>query len=599
MQTRFRLLPAVVTCVCGLVLLSAGAIFWVNLMANRSILNELGGRVVVAGLNGLELAVRDHLDVAGHQAEYIAEAIRSGRRSFGDGESFSAFISGALAGAPQVSGIVVADPDGNALQAVRTAEGGVEIRRFPLQADAQLQRISEEIRQRKEPYWGPPIYREGAKQTFLNLRYPVWKDDQFLGLVGVGISIQALSELALQLSDPPRSTVFVLYGRNKVMAHMYLALQTPGLSSETPLLDRRQVIDPVMGRMDAATSLKVGGFKAPDGVRAEQLQAGGDNFLVFQKSIEGYGDLPLHIGSYSVAGAVDAPLRDMYRAIGIGAAFLVLALIAAVMISRMITRPIRESSESASAVAALAIDQARPLAQSRIKEIDDLSSSFNAMLVGLKSFGRYMPRRLVEKLIRENSVGAGTEERNLTVMFTDIVGFTAISEGLTPQQVADFINHHLSLVVACIEREGGTVDKYIGDAVMAFWGAPDSSEDGPIRAGRAAVAIREAIAADNRERAKDGLPSVRIRIGLHEGPLIVGDIGAPGRINYTVVGDVVNTAQRLEGLGRDIDPDAEAIILVSRRIKDALVRDFAMTKAGRFRMQGRQREIGVYRLMPG
>lgn len=598
MRTRFRLLPAVVTCVCGLVLLSAGAIFWVNLLANRSILNELGGRVVVAGLNGLELAVRDHLDVAGHQAEYIAEAIRSGRRSFADDDTLAPFVSGALAAAPQVSGILVADPDGNALQVARTEEGGVETTRFPLRSDTQLQRISEEIRQRKKPYWGPPIYRDGAKQTFLNLRYPIWKDEEYLGLVGVGISIQALSELALQLSDPPRSTVFVLYGRNKVMAHMYLALQSPGLSSETPLLDRREVVDPVMGRMDAATSLRAGGFKPPDGIQAEQLRTGGDTFLVFQKSIDGYGDLPLQVGAYSVAEAVDAPIRDMYRAIGIGAGFLVLALIAAVMISRMITRPIRESSESASAVAMLAIDQARPLAQSRIKEIDDLSSSFNAMLVGLKSFGRYMPRRLVEKLISENSIGAGTEERNLTVMFTDIVGFTAISEGLTPQEVANFINHHLALVVACIEREGGTVDKYIGDAVMAFWGAPDSVDDGPKRAGRAAVAIQEAIAADNRKRAENGLPPVRIRIGLHEGPLIVGDIGAPGRINYTVVGDVVNTAQRLEGLGRGIDPDAEAIILVSRRVRDGLAGDFAMTKAGRFRVQGRQQEMGVYRIMP-
>jgi adenylate cyclase len=222
------------------------------------------------------------------------------------------------------------------------------------------------------------------------------------------------------------------------------------------------------------------------------------------------------------------------------------------------------------------------------------------MLIGLKSFGRYVPRTLVKRLIRENRVGAGTEERELTVMFTDIVGFTNTCEGMSPAEVAAFINHHLTLVSRCIEQEGGTIDKYIGDAVMAFWGAPDNIDNPSLRAVRAAAAIQASLAADNEKRVAGALQPVRIRIGVHSGRLIVGDIGAPDRINYTVIGDVVNAAQRLEGLGKEVDAEAESIVLVSRPVKDNLDGNFRLDDIGDMKVKGKQDAIEVYRLLhPG
>jgi adenylate cyclase len=222
------------------------------------------------------------------------------------------------------------------------------------------------------------------------------------------------------------------------------------------------------------------------------------------------------------------------------------------------------------------------------------------MLIGLKSFGRYVPRTLVKRLIRENRVGAGTEERELTVMFTDIVGFTNTCEGMSPAEVAAFINHHLTLVSRCIEQEGGTIDKYIGDAVMAFWGAPDNIDNPSLRAVRAAAAIQASLAADNEKRVAGALQPVRIRIGVHSGRLIVGDIGAPDRINYTVIGDVVNAAQRLEGLGKEVDAEAESIVLVSRPVKDNLDGNFRLDDIGDMKVKGKQDAIEVYRLFyPG
>ncbi len=132
---------------------------------------------------------------------------------------------------------------------------------------------------------------------------------------------------------------------------------------------------------------------------------------------------------------------------------------------------------------------------------------------------------------------------------------------------------------------------------MAFWGAPDSIDNPSLRAVRAAAAIQASLAADNEKRAAGALPPVRIRIGVHSGRLIVGDIGAPDRINYTVIGDVVNAAQRLESLGKEVDAEAESIVLVSRPVKDHLDGGFRFDDIGRMKVKGKRDEIEVFRLI--
>jgi len=595
--TRLRLLPAVLACVGFLVLVSAGSIFALQVLTTRTIVADLVGRVVERNLNGLELALRGHLDPAKYEAEFIAEAIRSGELSFSDREKLADYVSGLSAAVPQISALVVADAKGNAIWIARTPLGKLEREWLAVQSNGQLDRLARETEARKEPFWGPPVYSIRRKETLLNLRMPIWQNDDYLGFVAVGISTHTLSQLALELSVPPRSTVFVLYGRDKVLAHMFLVLQTEGLSVDKPLLATSEIVDPVIARLDEAKPFQETQYDLPKGINILELEASGTRYLAIAKTIGGYGDVRLTVGAYSVASEVDAPFRTMFRAAIIGSGLLAVGLNLSIIMSRVITRPIRETSHSVAAMASLDFEKVAPLPRSAIKELDDLSNSFNAMLVGLKSFGRYVPRALVKRLIRENRVGAGSEERDLTVMFTDIAGFTSICEGMSPSEVADFINHHLAIISMCIEDEGGTIDKYIGDAVMAFWGAPDSIEDAPIRAVRAAIAMERSLAKDNEKRAAMGLPPVRTRIGIHSGPLIVGDIGAPNRINYTVVGDVVNVAQRLEALGKEVDPHAEVIVLISGASRNGLDDTFELTKAGRFTVKGKQKQLDVYRIV--
>lgn len=183
------------------------------------------------------------------------------------------------------------------------------------------------------------------------------------------------------------------------------------------------------------------------------------------------------------------------------------------------------------------------------------------MLAGLKWFETYVPKNLVLRLMRSGGTSVQSEEREVTVLFTDLVDFTQIGSRLAPAQLAALLNEHFTLLAEAIEAEEGTVDKYMGDSIMAFWGAPLDQPDHAARACRAARNIARRVSIENVRRRAAGEAPLGLRIGIHSGAAIVGNIGAPSRVNYTMIGDTVNIAQRLEGLGKEVSPDTEVAVL--------------------------------------
>ena len=594
MKSKYRVSTIVLACFGSLIVVSTGIIIAVNFATTVTISSQMLAQIVIRSVDGSELALRAHLDAAENQADFIVENLLSDSVSFDRPDQLADFASGTLAAAPQITGLVIVNDSGPVLGTRRDALGSVDQQWLPIQPGSTFEKFNQDMRTRKAPYWAPPLYVEELQTTVMNYRVPIRRDDEYTGFVGVAISTRELSDLLAKLSDPPNSLVFLLYGKDRVLAHSYLVLENGLASVEHPLSSVDLFGDPVIRRLDSVSEtpeiLKL------DGINLGEVWAEDNRYGVVTKQITDYGDTPIIIGAYFDGSTVEALLTSIIRTIAIGALVLLIGLGVVLWLSRVITRPIRRTAEVASAIAALDFDGIDPLPHNRIREIDDLATAFNAMLVGLKSFGRYVPRNLVRQLIRENREGAGIEERDLTVMFTDIAGFTSACEGMSPADVADFINHHLTLVSNCIENEGGTIDKYIGDAVMAFWGAPDSIDNPTLRAVRAAAALQTALAEDNQKRARESLPKVRVRIGIHTGRLIVGDIGSPNRINYTVIGDVVNTTQRLEALGKEVDADAESIVLVSRAVRDSIGEQLNFDEIGQMNVKGRHGKIEVYRL---
>lgn len=184
----------------------------------------------------------------------------------------------------------------------------------------------------------------------------------------------------------------------------------------------------------------------------------------------------------------------------------------------------------------------------------------------LRAMGKYVPIDLVRQLYQaREEPQLGGELRDMTILFTDIEGFTALSERLHPDALARALGSYLGAMTAAIHAEGGTVDKYIGDAVMAFWNAPVLRENHPSRACSAALSCRDATTRLFSSPDWQGLPRLRTRFGLHRDEVRVGHFGAPDRMSYTVLGDGVNLASRLEGLNKVYG----TTILASQAVRDA------------------------------
>ena len=188
---------------------------------------------------------------------------------------------------------------------------------------------------------------------------------------------------------------------------------------------------------------------------------------------------------------------------------------------------------------------------SRIVEINELANALDAMKAGLRSFGAYIPKAVVRNIVSSGrDTGIGGERRELTILFTDIQDFTRRSETMPAEEVFDQLSAHFTALSRCIFDRGGTVDKFIGDSVMAFWNAPVADPDHAANACYAVLRCAAVNDALNVELQARGYPPMRTRFGLHTGDAAVGNVGSADRMQYTALGAQVNMASRVEGLNK-------------------------------------------------
>ncbi|MEE3719490.1 adenylate/guanylate cyclase domain-containing protein [Tumidithrix elongata RA019] len=269
----------------------------------------------------------------------------------------------------------------------------------------------------------------------------------------------------------------------------------------------------------------------------------------------------------------EAIAQAIYKSLGFGAIGLGLGLVGAYLLAERISKPILRLRTSAAVIAAGdlshrakvdKVTELATLAKAFNNMSETLQDSFGKLQKTLESFERFVPEKFLKAIAPqgiENIKVGEFSEREVSILFADIRDYTAMSEKMTPMEVFDFLNEYLDCMGRAIERSGGFIDKYIGDAIMAIF--DDEYAD---RALNAAIDMLDALKEFNRDRAQRGLVNIDIGIGIHHGKVIMGTVGFRSRIDSTVIGDAVNLASRIESLTKYY----KSQILVTSSVIDAL-----------------------------
>lgn len=203
-------------------------------------------------------------------------------------------------------------------------------------------------------------------------------------------------------------------------------------------------------------------------------------------------------------------------------------------------------------------------------------------------FSRFVNPHVVHELVAHGGLSRAGESRQITILFSDIRGFTTLSEKRTPQQVVELLNRYFTLQVEVVFRHGGSLDKFIGDCIMAFWGAPLDDPDHARHAVEAALEMAQVLQRFKKELGEEDA-DFDVGIGIHTGPAVVGLIGSDQRREYTAIGDTVNLGSRIEGLTKGVSR-----ILVSRETKDACGDAFEFKSYGSFKVKGREQDVELF-----
>ena len=549
-------------------------------------------------LAGVEVRVRHQLDPAREMARFVAGLVERGDLRAGDTTAMIDTLRGALAGAPDVTGLAFIRPD---LTGVRVGRlnGDLIAEPFDMQGESDIPPEVLDGPNRSAASWADPRWLKEAQNSFVTLYQPVRRDGRYLGQVAVGVSLGDLSRFLQVLYVEQGLNAFVLYDHSHVLAHPALVGRTFDFSGKLdgpPLPRIDQVDDPALAAL-WSSGVPVQSLKKR--VEARGVRVLGSEYMFLTRKMAGYGQQDWIIGIGYRDGEMGVEIRRLYVTGAVGFAILLVSVGVALLVGRRISRQVARLAEAADRVRAFEFRAIPDLPDSRLREMARAAAAFNAMIAGLRWFETYVPKALVLRLMRQRETEGGLDsvQREVTVMFTDIRGFSRMAEHMAAADTAALLNEHFTLLAACIEAEGGTVDKFIGDSLMAFWGAPEAQEDHAVRALRAALAIHHAIRADNRRRVAAGRAPIHVRVGLHSGPVVVGNIGSDSRINYTIVGDTVNVAARIEELSAALQGDAEVIVLTSgvtaAKGKDAV----PLVRQGGRSLRGRTGMTELWRLV--
>jgi len=503
-------------------------------------------------LDHLEQRIELELAPVREQSAWIAAAFAEGRVDLERHQVLDAFMLGAVGALPQVTAVGVVDTAGlmrRWTRGQRLAATEDWSARKPIMEWVERGRVM------GASGWLPPLWASSEMAAALVYETPLRRPGgRYLGMLGQVVPVAKLSTMLAVFGAEHGVTAFILHGEDRVLAHPALASGPGGLPRPNPLPFIAEIGDPVLEALrgtELRTPLALRALKRSQGWTAVVRDT---RYLYVVRDVAGTGAAPWKLGIYHTAeaSAEQAQIRRLLLSLAAGLSVLAAAVLAAALIGRWLSRPIEDFARVARMVREGRLDRVPKLPGSPIREFDDASRSFNEMVEGLRerslireTLGRFVP----EEVARELLAGGGQlepVEAKATVLVADIEDFTRITDSVGPRGVIAFLNAYFEVVDEIVRRYRGVITQFQGDAVLAVFNLPIRDPDHGANALRAAIELVRA--ADERDFA--GV-RVRNRAGLYTGRVVAGAVGSTGRMSYTVHGNAVNLAARIEALNKE------------------------------------------------
>ncbi len=603
----------IVTAFASLLLVALLAVVIVNYQSNKRILLALSHELMARAADRVMGKTEAFLTPASQAVQEGAHFAQTGVFRLEDRAAFEQFAIEKLHENPQVSMFYFGDEQGNFIMLRRQPDGtfatqivdrrtGLPIVTWTYHNDAgQVTRVETNPKDSYDPrtrpwyrgalegdrlFWTDVyVFYTGHRPGITAAQLARDADGRTRGVFGVDIELCELSQF-LQTQRIGRSGYAVIVDANNELV---------AFPNETCLVKR----DGDTWRMARADELDKPSLVAAlhEPTRAQgitTITVDGERFVVatcpFPASFRQDWKVIVIVPEEDTVGAVREAHR---RSLLVGVAILAVALILVSRLSYNISHPIRMLAAETARIQDFQLDETPPIA-TKIAEIHLMSEALARTKSGLAAFRKYVPAELVRQLIRSGEEArVGGHNRVLTVFFSDVANFTSVSEQLPPEALMQQLSEYLDALTRILMEERATVDKYIGDAVMAFWGAPIPDADHAVHACAGALRCREKVAELNERWQRSGRPVFPTRIGLHTGEVIVGNLGSSERLNYTVIGDTVNLANRLEGANKFFGTE----ILVSRTTRELVGEQFIFRPLGAIAVKNKVQGIDVYEIL--
>jgi adenylate cyclase len=476
----------------------------------------------------------------------------------------------------------------------RPVDRGFELTRAVLQEDGKRE-VIETLTGEGYDFHKAPWYAIGMKNT-----KPTWvgryvraidgsfgwacavsvrRDGERVGAFGVGFGLGFLEAYLGDLRVAKTGRVFLLSTSGEIRAGPSSEDRARlGPAVESAIAQLPQRLENMTAGETLSTSIEHGGIGYIVALKVHQLR---NQARFISAAVIPEEELIGFFNRYLVIGLC---------AIGV---LFVFGLIMAGRISKRVSSPLRAISKDLERIGDFEISE-QPMPSSRIEEIAVVGGSVDRMKASLRSFGQYVPTELVRNLLKSGQEARlGGAMKNLTLFFSDVEGFTTVSEKMTPQSLVDALGEYLDVVTGVITKHHGVIDKYIGDGILSFFNAPHDDPHHAVHACLCAVKVQQALESRRAEWEASGKSGFRTRIGLHTGDVVVGNIGTPVRFSYTVIGDAVNLAARLESLNKAYG----TWILASESTRAAAGDGFEWRRIDRTAVKGRRQGAFVFELL--